>query len=69
MSDTLRDGTTDWHNWMRDTMKIDPKDTRTIEIVWACIVRCQLDFAKKFCSECTKNTGKEETPLENRQGI
>lgn len=62
MGDTLRDGATDWHNWMRDTMKIDPQDKRTIEIVWACIVRCKADFENEFCSKCAKNTNKELTP-------
>jgi hypothetical protein len=47
MSDTFSDGKTDWHNWMRDTMKIDPSDKRTIEIVWACIARCKMDLDKE----------------------
>lgn len=54
--DALLSGKTDWHNWMRDTMHIDPNDKRTIEIVWACIVRCQADFENEFCHECAKNT-------------
>ena len=62
MGDTFANGTTDWHNWMRDTMKIDPSDKRTIEIVWSCIVRCQSDFEKKFCSECAKNTERQDQP-------
>lgn len=62
MSDRLLDGTTDWHNWMRDTMKIDPNDKRTIEIVWACIVRCHSDFENKFCSVCAKNTEQANQP-------
>jgi len=62
MGDTFANGTTDWHNWMRDTMKIDQNDKRTIEIVWACIVRCQSDFEKKFCSECAKNTEQQVQP-------
>ena len=41
--DRFRDGSTDWHNWMRDTMKIDPSDSKSIALVWAVISRMKLD--------------------------
>ena len=43
MSDRFKDGTTDWHNWMRDTMHIDPSDSKTIALVWAVIGRCKTE--------------------------
>lgn len=43
MGDTFKDGTTDWHNWMRDTMQIEPSDSKSIALVWAVIGRMKAD--------------------------
>lgn len=62
MGDRFENGKTDWHNWMRDTMKIDPSDKRTIEIVWACIVEANRSFVAGHCSQCAKNSEQQVQP-------
>lgn len=42
---------TNWHDWMRDVKQIDPKDSKSIELVWAVVARCCLDFAEE-CNNC-----------------
>jgi hypothetical protein len=39
------DGSTDWHNWMRDVAKISPSDSSSIALVWATVVHCKIDSA------------------------
>lgn len=42
---------TNWHDWMRDVKKIDPNDKKSIELVWAVVGVCCVDFSEQ-CNNC-----------------
>jgi hypothetical protein len=60
MNDTFSNGKTDWHNWMRDTQKIDPSDTASIALVWKVVAQCSIERANVLAAKRRRSAGKEK---------